>query len=51
MTTDRKTAANSTLSVGGVSSPLDSSMVTESSVQRMSFFGEKPAHRQSAKRT
>jgi hypothetical protein len=40
--------ANSTLAIGGVSSPLDSFVVAESSVLRTNFCGEKPAHRQSA---
>jgi hypothetical protein len=43
-------AANSTLAIGGVSSPLDSFVVAESSVLRTNFCTEKPAHRQSAKR-
>jgi hypothetical protein len=43
-------AANSTLAIGGVSSPLDNFVVTESSVLRTNFCAEKPAHRQSAKR-
>jgi hypothetical protein len=43
-------APNSTLAIGGVSSPLDSFMVAESSVLRTNFCDEKPAHRQSAKR-
>jgi hypothetical protein len=47
---DRKAAANSTLAIGGVSSPLDSFVVAESSVLRTNFCAEKPAHRQSAKR-
>jgi hypothetical protein len=47
---DRKAAANSTLAIGGVPSPLDSFVVTESSQLRTNFFAEKPAHRQSAKR-
>ena len=42
--------ANSTLAIGGVSSPHDSFVVAESSVLRMSICAEKPAHRQSAKR-
>jgi hypothetical protein len=46
----RKTAYNSTLAIGGVSSPLDSFVVTESSVLRINFCAENPAHRQSAKR-
>ena len=41
---------NSTLAIGGVSSPLDSFEVAESSVLRTNFCAEKPAHRQSAKR-
>jgi hypothetical protein len=44
------TYANSTLAIGGVSSPLDSFVVAESSVLRINFCAEKPAHRQSAKR-
>jgi hypothetical protein len=43
-------APNSTLAIGGVSSPLDSFVVAESSVLRTNFCAEKPAHRQSAKR-
>jgi hypothetical protein len=43
-------APNSTLAIGGVSSPLDSFVVTESSVFRTNFCAKKPAHRQSAKR-
>jgi hypothetical protein len=43
-------AYNSTLAIGGVSSPLDSFKVAESSVLRTNFCAEKPAHRQSAKR-
>ena len=50
MTTERKTAYNSTLAIGGVSSPLDSFVVAESSFLRTKFCAEKPAHRQSAKR-
>ncbi len=42
--------ANSTLAIGGVSSPLDSFVVAECSVLRTNFCAEKPAHRQSAKR-
>jgi hypothetical protein len=41
---------NSTLAIGGVSSPLDSFVVATSSVLRTNFCAEKPAHRQSAKR-
>ena len=43
-------AYNSTLAIGGVSSPLDSFVVKESSVLRTNFSAEKPAHRQSANR-
>jgi len=46
----RTTGANSKLAIGGVSSPLDSFVVAESSVLRTNFCAEKPAHRQSAKR-
>ena len=49
-TLKRKTPYNSTLAIGGVSSPLDSFVVAESSVLRTNFCAEKPAHRQSAKR-
>ena len=42
--------ANSTLAIGGVSSPFDSFVVAESSVLRTNFCAKKPAHRQSAKR-
>ena len=45
-----RVAYNSTLAIGGVSSPLDSFVVAESSVLRTNFCAEKPAHRQSAKR-
>jgi len=48
--TDSRAAANSTLAIGGVSSPLDSFVVAESSVLRTNFCAEKPAHRQSANR-
>ena len=41
---------NSTLAIGGVSSPLDSFVVAESSVLRTNLCAEKPAHRQSANR-
>ena len=47
---ERITTANSTLAIGGVSSPLDSFVVAESSVLRTIFCAKKPAHRQSAKR-
>jgi hypothetical protein len=46
----RITTPNSTLAIGGVSSPLDSFVVAESSVLRTNFCAEKPAHRQSVKR-
>jgi hypothetical protein len=46
----RRTTANSTLAIGGVSSPLDRFELAESSVFRTNFCAEKPAHRQSAKR-
>ena len=49
-TDERKPTANSTLAIGGVSSPFDSFVVKESSVLRTNFCAEKPAHRQSAKR-
>ncbi|MFN0188649.1 MAG: hypothetical protein ACKVQV_08105 [Bacteroidia bacterium] len=48
--TNSLAAYNSTLAIGGVSSPFDSFVVAESSVLRTSFCAEKPAHRQSAKR-
>jgi len=44
------TGYNSTLAIGGVPSPLDSFVLAESSVLRINFCAEKPAHRQSAKR-
>ena len=51
---NKKTATNSTLAIGGVSSPFDSFVVAESSVLRTNpdsnRDAEKPAHRQSAKR-
>ena len=50
MLTDRKTPANSTLAIGGVSSPLDSFVVAENFVLRINICAEKPAHRQSANR-
>jgi hypothetical protein len=48
--TDRFTEGvllNSTLAIGGVSSPFDSFVVAESSINRTIFCAEKPAHRQS----
>jgi hypothetical protein len=50
MKSERYNNFNSTLAIGGVSSPLDSFMVAESSVLRTNFYAEKPAFRQSAKR-
>jgi hypothetical protein len=49
-TLEERAAGNSTLAIGGVSSPLDSFVVAESSVLRTNFCDEKPAHRQSANR-
>jgi len=46
----RKTAYNSTLAIGGVSSPLDSFVVAESSVHRTNFCGVNRHHRKAAKR-
>ena len=43
-------ATNSTLAIGGVSSPLDSFVLAESSVLRINICGEKPAHHKSANR-
>jgi len=40
--TVRRAATNSTLAIGGVSSPLDSFVVAESSVLRTNFCAEKP---------
>jgi hypothetical protein len=47
---NEKTAHNSTYTQGGVSSPLDSFVVTESSVLRTNFCARKPALRVAAKR-
>ena len=47
---NKQRTTNSTLAIGGVSSPLDSFVVAENSVLRTNFCAEKPAHRQSAKR-
>ncbi|MFN9998868.1 MAG: hypothetical protein ACK52X_04515 [bacterium] len=51
---NKKTATNSTLAIGGVSSLLDSFVVVESSVLRTNpdsnRDAEKPSHRQSANR-
>lgn len=51
LTNERETTgANSTLAIGGVSPPLYSFVVAESSVLRTNFCTEKPVHRQSANR-
>jgi hypothetical protein len=50
MTKTEGRPANSTLAIVGVSSPLDSFVVAESSILRTNFCAKKPAHRQSAKR-
>jgi hypothetical protein len=50
MTTERTAAANSTYTQGGVSSPFDSFVVTESSVLRTNYCAKKPALRVAAKR-
>ena len=50
MTEEEEPTANTTLAIGGVSSPLDSFVVAESSVLRTNFNAENPAHSQSAKR-
>lgn len=47
---EQSTTANSTLAIGGVSSPLDSFVVAESSVLRMKFIGINPALRVAANR-
>ncbi|HLO43635.1 MAG TPA: hypothetical protein VK175_04825 [Leadbetterella sp.] len=44
------TGYNSTLAIGGVSSPLNSFVVAESFVLRMNICTEKPTHRKSANR-
>jgi len=49
LTTEEKRPHNSTLAIGGGSSPLDS-FIAESSVLRTNFCAVKPAHRQSANR-
>ena len=46
----RKPTANSTFAIGGVSSPLDSFVLAESSVFPINICAEMPAHRKSAKR-
>jgi hypothetical protein len=50
LTKNRTPAANSTFAIGGVSCTAHNFAVAESSVLRMSIFGESPAHRKSAKR-
>lgn len=44
---ERKPAANSRFTIGGVLFSADSFLVTESSVLRTGICGEKPAHRNS----
>lgn len=46
----RTAAPNSTFAIGGVSRSADSFVVAESSVLRINFCAEKPAHSKSAKR-
>ncbi len=43
----KRADANSTLAIGGVSSPLDSFVVAESSVLRTNFYAKNPARTQS----
>jgi hypothetical protein len=50
MTRKIKTPHNSTFAIGGVSCTADSFVLAESFMLRIKFSGEKPAHRQSAKR-
>ena len=50
ITTEKTPAGNSTLAIGGVSSPLDRFVVAESSQLRTNFCAEKPAHRQARNR-
>jgi hypothetical protein len=50
MTDERKTGANSTFAIGGVSCSADSFVVAESFVLRIKFSGKNPAHRQAANR-
>ena len=47
---NRKSAANSTFAIGGVSCFADSLEVAESFVLRINISGKNPAHRKSAKR-
>ncbi len=49
-TTERKTPYNSTLAIGGVSSPLDSIVVNQTLVFQIKFSGKNPALRVAAKR-
>ena len=46
----KKTTANSTFAIGGVSCSADSLGVAGSFVLRINICGEKPAHRKSANR-
>jgi hypothetical protein len=46
---ERKTTGNSTLAIGGVSSPLDSFVVQKNSVLRIKCSAKKPARTQSRK--
>ena len=48
--TERKTGANSTFAIGGVSCSSDSFVVAQSFVLRINISGINPAHRKSAKR-
>jgi len=50
ISTERKTAYNSTFAIGGVSCSADSLVVIESFVLRMNICAENPAHRKSANR-
>jgi hypothetical protein len=47
---DNRAAGNSTFAIGGVSFSVDSFVVKESSVLRLNFCAEKPAHRKSSQR-
>jgi hypothetical protein len=50
MKNERNTNGNSTLAIGGVSSPLDNFVVPESSVIRINICGENHHYRLAAKR-
>ena len=50
MKNERNTNGNSTLAIGGVSSPLDSFVVTESSVLLTNYCGKNHRYRLAAKR-